>query len=120
MQPVISEKDYKELDHILVKKETHETKFLKTLLKRLRIVKDNEVSKKTIRLNSLVVLWNSLLKKIVKFRIVSPGKEDLKAGKISVLSPISMAIMGHQENDTLTLNTPGLKKELRVIEVKNE
>lgn len=119
MQPVISEKDYKELGQLLTKEKHYELKFLRALLQRLRIVKEQEISKKTIRLNSLVTLWHSLLKKIVRLRIVAPEKADLKNGHISVLSPISMALMGHKENDVLTVQVPGIEKQLRVIKVTN-
>lgn len=119
MQPVISEKDYEELGQMLTKGKYYELKFLKTLLQRLRIVKEQDISKKTIRLNSLVVLWHSLLKKFVRFRIVLPEKADLKKRQISVLSPISIALMGHTENDTLTIHAPGVEKQLRIIKVTN-
>lgn len=120
MQPVISETDFNELGQLLVKEKTPETKFLKDLLKRLKIVKDSALLLKTIRLNSIVILWNSLLKKIVKFRIVSPLKADLKSGNISVLSPIGLALIGRKENDDLILNAPGLEKRFKVIKVTNE
>jgi regulator of nucleoside diphosphate kinase len=120
MQPVISETDYNELGQLLVKEKNHETKFLKILLKRLRIVKEKDISKKTIRLNSLVIFWHSLLKKIVWLKIVAPEKADLKTRQVSVLSPISMALMGYKENDDLTINIPGVQKKLRIIRVTND
>lgn len=119
MQPVISEVDYNKLGQLIKKQKTHEVKFLKQLLKRLKIIKEKDIPKNTIRLNSLVVLWHSLLKKTVKLRIVLPDKEDLSKKQISVLSPISMALMGHKEKDNLTVSVPGMEKKLRILKVIN-
>jgi regulator of nucleoside diphosphate kinase len=120
MQPVISETDYKKLGQLIEKQKTYQVPFLKTLLKRLRIIKEKDLPKNTIRLNSLVVFWNTLLKKIVKLRIVLPEKEDLGTRNVSVLSPISMALMGHKEKDNLTISSPGVEKKLRILRVIND
>jgi regulator of nucleoside diphosphate kinase len=120
MQPLISEADYNELGQIIVTKQDGETKLLKNILKKFRIVKEVELPSKIIRLNSVVVLWNDLLKRIVRLRIVLPDKEDLKARKVSVLAPISMALLGRKENDDLIVHVPGVEKQLRVIKVTNE
>lgn len=120
MQPVISEMDHNELGQLIVKRTNHETKFLKILLRRLKIIKEKDISKKTIRLNSLVVFWNSFLKKIIRLRIVSPDKEDLNTRQVSVLSPISMALMGYKEKDNLLVPIPGVERKLRILRVINQ
>lgn len=119
MQPVISEIDHNELGQLFVDEKNHETKFLKALLKRLKIIKEKDISKKTIRLNSRVIFWNAFLKKIVRLRIVSPDMEDIKTRRISVLSPISMALMGYKEKDNLIMSVPGVEKKLRILRVVN-
>ncbi len=120
MQQVISETDHHELGQLIVSQKKHEIKFLNVLLKRLKIIKEKDISKKTIRLNSLVVFWNSLLKKIIRLRIVLPHKEDLKSRRVSVLSPISMALLGHKEKDNLTVSAPGIEKRFRILRVIND
>lgn len=120
MIPVISEMDHNKLGQLIVKQKNHETKFLKMLLQRLKIIKEKDISKKTIRLNSWVIFWNSLLKRIVRLRIVSPEKEDLKTRHVSVLSPICMALMGYKEKDNLFLPIPGVERKLRILRVINK
>lgn len=119
MQPVISDVDHNELGKLLVKQKNQQIKIFKVFLQRLKILKEKDIPKNTVRLNSVVVFWNSLLKKIVKLRIVVPEKEDLKAMQVSVLSPISMALLGHKEKDTLTMCVPGVEKRLRILRVSN-
>ncbi|MBL7932914.1 MAG: GreA/GreB family elongation factor, partial [Bacteroidia bacterium] len=85
----------------------------------LKIVRHPKLLKKAVRLNSVVLLWHSVLKKIVKFRIVLPNNADLKTRKLSVFAPISMAILGKQENDLVKVKIGGIEKELRVLKVIN-
>lgn len=120
MTPVISETDYNLLQAIIVTGIAAQTSFLKELLKKLRIVKDKEISGNTIRLNSVVEIWNAVLKKIVRFRIVLPGKEDLKKRQISILAPISIMLLGRKENDHVISKTPGIEKQFKVIRVIND
>ncbi|MBA3681616.1 MAG: GreA/GreB family elongation factor [Bacteroidetes bacterium] len=119
MAPVISETDYNLLQAIIVTGLAAQTSFLKELLKKLRIVKDKEISNTTIRLNSVVEIWNAVLKKIVKFRIVMPEKEDLKKRHISILAPISIMLMGRKENDQVINKNSGIEKHFKVIRVIN-
>lgn len=75
--------------------------------------------RRTVGLNSLVLLWHPLLRKIVSIRIVHPKQTDLSRRYISVLSPLSLAILGRSENETVRVNIGGISKELKIIKVKN-
>ena len=119
MSAIISISDYKALAKALVKQGFKERSFIKGILRKFRFVKENDMTTKTVRLNSIVEVWNSILKKIIKIRIVLPSMANLKEGYVSIFSPISLALMGRQENDKVEMNIPGLKKELRIIKVIN-
>lgn len=119
MQAIISIRDYKALVKALVKQGFKERNFIKGILRKFRLVKEKDMSKKTVRLNSIVEVWNSILKKIMKIRIVLPSLANLKEGYVSIFSPISLALIGRQENDTIEMNSPGLKKELMILKVIN-
>jgi transcription elongation GreA/GreB family factor len=120
MKPIISEKEYKQLSLALRKKKVYYQNFLKSLMQRLQKVKDFEVHIKTVRLNSIVELWHSLLQKVVKFKIVMPRQANLSKKNLSVFSPIAMALLGHKENDIVFLEGQGVDKQLRIIKVTNE
>lgn len=89
-------------------------------MSKIRVVRDELLPKSTIRLNSVVLLWHSILRKTVNFRLVSPDHADLKNRNISVFSPIGMAIMGHSENDRIAVSIGGIGKELKIIKVLNK
>lgn len=118
MKTFISENDL-----VAIEKVTTKNKFGKYLFdsvkRKATIVRESELPKKAVRINSLVLLWHSLLKKVVELRIVLPHKEDLKRKNVSVFSPISMAIFGRCENEKVEVNIAGIRKELRIIKVSN-
>lgn len=119
MEPIISENDFNAINKVLVEQKSKESNFLRGLLKKFKLVKEKDVSDKTVRLNSIVEIWHSLLKKIIKIRIVLPKKENIKQKYISVFSPISMALIGYKENDIVEVNMPGLKKHFKILKVTN-
>ena len=119
MDPVISKPDYQKLKKIIKKEKSRETPILIKYLKKLRIVTEREISRKTIRINSLVFVWHSLLKKIIRIRIVWPSKANLYFKNVSVFAPIAMALLGRKESDSLRIDSAGISKELRIIKVIN-
>jgi len=56
----------------------------------------------------------------VKYQIVGDDEADIKAGLISVSSPISRALIGKLEGDLVEVVAPGGKREYEVLEVRYE
>ena len=54
------------------------------------------------------------------YRIVGEDEADISAGLISVTSPIARALIGKEEGDVTTVQTPGGEKTLEVVEVRYE
>jgi transcription elongation factor GreA len=52
------------------------------------------------------------------YQIVGEDEGDVKAGRISVRSPIARAIVGKEAGDTATVRTPGGERELEIIGVE--
>ena len=53
------------------------------------------------------------------YKIVGEDEADLKAGKISVMSPIARAMIGKQVGDAVTVNTPGGDHEYEIDNVEH-
>ena len=53
-----------------------------------------------------------------KYQIVGEDEADIKAGMMSVTSPIARALIGKQEGDTVIVATPGGSKTYEIIEVE--
>jgi transcription elongation factor GreA len=54
----------------------------------------------------------------VKYQIVGDDEADIKAGLISVSSPIARALIGKAEGDVVEVLAPGGKREYEVLEVR--
>lgn len=54
----------------------------------------------------------------VKYQIVGDDEADIKAGKISVSSPIARALIGKEEGDVAVVQAPGGEREYEVVEVQ--
>lgn len=53
----------------------------------------------------------------VKYQIVGEDEADIKAGKISVNSPIARALIGKQEGDVAEVDAPGGVREYEILAV---
>lgn len=53
-----------------------------------------------------------------KYRIVGEDEADIKAGLMSVTSPIARALIGKQEGDTVEVQTPGGSRTYEILEVQ--
>lgn len=53
----------------------------------------------------------------VKYRIVGVDEADLKAGKISVTSPVARALIGHPVGDSVKVNVPSGVREYEILKI---
>lgn len=55
----------------------------------------------------------------VTYQIVGDDEADIKAGKLSVSSPIARALVGKSEGDVVTVRTPSGVVEYEIVEVRH-
>ncbi|MDD2768007.1 MAG: transcription elongation factor GreA [Methylococcus sp.] len=55
---------------------------------------------------------------VVTYQIVGEDEAEIKAGRISVTSPIARALIGKQEGDVATVQAPGGTREYEIVSVK--
>ncbi|MDP3939659.1 MAG: transcription elongation factor GreA [Deltaproteobacteria bacterium] len=53
----------------------------------------------------------------VAYRLVGEDEADVKAGLISVTSPLGQALIGRELNDTVEVRTPGGLREYEILEI---
>ena len=56
----------------------------------------------------------------VTYQIVGDDEADIKAGLISVNSPVARALIGKEEGDIAEVQAPGGVKEYEIAEVRYE
>ena len=54
------------------------------------------------------------------YRIVGEDEADIKAGMISITSPLARALIGKVEGDELAFDAPGGTREFEILEVRYE
>lgn len=55
----------------------------------------------------------------VSYQIVGDDEADIKAGKLSVSSPIARALIGKEEGDVVAVRTPSGLIEYEIVEVRH-
>jgi transcription elongation factor GreA len=64
-----------------------------------------------------VILYNLETEEEVQYQLLGPYESDPDNGKISVKSPIGMALLGSEVGDEVKVNTPGGLQEYEVLEI---
>lgn len=124
MKPVIAQTDYSKLKSVLVNLSpalrTKEMQLLLEELDRGKLVKDSEISADVIRLNSYFEAIDQASGQLMKFTLTLPEQANLKEGKISVISPLGIALIGFWEGMLVECELPAGKRKLKITKVVNE
>ena len=92
---------------------------LEEMLRHAVIHNEEESDKGLVTLGSIVVVHDYTYDEDVEYRIVGSNEADPMEGKISDLSPIGAAIIGHKAKDVVTFETPKGESKLKIKSVKN-
>lgn len=79
-----------------------------------RIVDESTIDTSKVSILTKVTLTNLKTKKQVTYQLVSEQEADLKAGKISISSPIGKGILGKAPGDIAQVQAPAGLLEFRV------
>jgi regulator of nucleoside diphosphate kinase len=88
-------------------------------LDRAIISKENILDETIVRINSYVIIEDVTINKPMKIQIVLPSQSNIKEGKVSVLAPLCIALIGFKENDEVEWQLPSGIKNLKIIAVTN-
>lgn len=122
--PVFSSSDYHLLRELILKSKNStnakEAGLLSQELDRAIINKNSVPDNSVIRINSVVTIEDVKAKKQMKIQIVLPSVANVNESKISILAPLSVAIIGFKENDEVDWELPAGIKTLKIIAVSND
>jgi regulator of nucleoside diphosphate kinase len=118
---ILCEEDYNKLSHIInLQTAATDEMTLAYEVSRAIVVKDNAFPHNTIRIGSHVTILDVDTGKEKIFQIVMPGEADMKAQKVSVLSPMAAAIIGFRAGEEVTWKMPAGLKKLKIVTVQND
>ncbi len=97
----------------------HEAKIaiLENAVANARIIDVNDIDTSKVTILSKVKMLNMGTKKSIQYQIVSENEADLKAGKISVSSPIGKGLLGKKVGEVAEVQTPGGLMKFKVEEI---
>ena len=86
-------------------------------LANFRVLDESDIDTSKVSILTKVTLTNLGTKKQVTYKIVSEKEADLKAGKISVTSPIGRGILGKLVGDTAEIQAPAGMLKFKIEEI---
>jgi transcription elongation factor GreA len=87
-------------------------------LSRAEIIDVTKLSGKTIKFGATVTLIDEDTEEKKKYQIVGDVEADVKAGRISISSPIARALIGKAKGDTVEVAAPGGSRSYEILDVK--
>jgi transcription elongation factor GreA len=72
----------------------------------IRVLDENSIDTSKVSILTKVILTNQGTKKQVTYQVVSEAEADLKAGKISITSPIGRALLAKKEGEIAEVQAP--------------
>lgn len=82
-----------------------------------RVLDESNIDTSKVSILTKVTLTNLGTKKQVTYKLVSETEADLKAGKISVTSPIGRGILGKAVGDTAEVQAPAGVLKFKIEEI---
>ncbi len=90
---------------------------LEELVANARILDSSQMDVSKVMVLSNVKIRNSANGAVMQYKLVSESEADLKAGKISVNSPIGQGLMGKKVGEKAEISVPSGKISLEILEI---
>ncbi len=90
---------------------------LEGALANVRVLDESSINTSKVSILTKVTLTNMKTKKQVTYQLVSEQEADLKAGKISVASPIGKGILGKEPGEIAQIQAPAGMLEFKIDEI---
>jgi transcription elongation factor GreA len=95
-------------------------KELETKMANAEIIQTGNLSSDKVVFGATVVLLDEDGKTKKKFTLVGQDESDLKNGRISVVSPVGKALIGHKVGDEVTITTPARVVTYEILKISIE
>lgn len=123
MKPILTKSDYNTIKDLIVNIPSHmitkEISLLAREIEKAKLVTEAKVERQVIRINSHFEVQDVGSGQLLKFQLTLPKFGDLAQKKLSVFSPLGVAMLGFQEGMEIEWALPGGLKKLRILSVQN-
>lgn len=90
---------------------------LESIISRAEVIDASKLSGNTVKFGATVTLLDEDTEQEKVYMIVGDAEADVRAGRISISSPIARALIGKKTGDSFEMNTPGGAKSYEVVNV---
>ncbi len=90
---------------------------LEDRLSRADVIDVSQLSGDTVKFGADVKLVDEDTDEKANYQIVGEQEADVKAGRISITSPIARALIGKSVGDSVEVNTPGGGKSYEILKI---
>lgn len=87
------------------------------LIARAEVIDLSKMSGSKVKFGATVKLVDEDTEEEKTYQIVGDQEADVKAGRISISSPIARALIGKEEGDSIEVNAPGGSKAYEILSV---
>jgi transcription elongation factor GreA len=87
---------------------------------RAQVIDPSTLSHTKVAFGATVRLFDTETEEECVYMIVGPEEADVKARKISMISPVGKALMGKEQGDTATIHAPARTIEYEIVEITFE
>ena len=91
---------------------------LEDKISRADLIDVSKLSGNTVKFGATVTLIDEDTEAEKRYQIVGDTEADVKAGKVSISSPIARALIGKKVGDTVEVNTPGGGKSYEIVKIE--
>jgi transcription elongation factor GreA len=91
---------------------------LEDLLARAEVIDVSKLSGDKVKFGATVTLVDEDTEEEKVYQIVGDQEAEVKAGKISISSPIARALIGKTEGDSVEVNAPGGARAYEIVTVR--
>ncbi len=90
---------------------------LRDTIANARIIDDSRLNTDEVQLLNKVKIKNVANGATMEYSIVSETEADLRAGKISVATPIAKSLLGHRVGDVVEVQAPAGRISFEILEI---
>lgn len=91
---------------------------LEDKLARVKIIEDQDIPNDKIYIGAIVTLKDLETDEKMKYMMVSPEESSFEDNKVSVLSPIGKALLGHEKGEELNIEIPAGALKYKVLKIE--
>ncbi len=90
---------------------------LQEIVANSRIIDESKIDTSSVRILSKVKIKNIKNNAIMQYMIVSESEADLKAGKISISTPIAKGLLGKKKGEVVEIEVPSGKMQFEITDI---